>query len=147
MSDTLEDSDYNWHIEFDPPEEQILALRHQLRQDNFRKVGPDIDGIGMSIMVRSNSDELLAGISGYLWSKVFEIDYLWVHETLRGQGVGSKLVLDMEEEAKERGCRTITANMFSFQASEFYRKLGYVAFGVIDGYGDRFQKYFLSKDL
>lgn len=36
---------------------------------------------------------------------------------------------------------------FSFQAPEFYRKLGYQAFGVIDGYADGHQKIFMQKEL
>jgi hypothetical protein len=45
---------------------------------------------------RSKRDELLARISGYLWSRVLEIDYLWIQEKLRGQGLGTKLVLGIE---------------------------------------------------
>ncbi|HET6446396.1 MAG TPA: GNAT family N-acetyltransferase, partial [candidate division Zixibacteria bacterium] len=76
-----------------------------------------------------------------------EIHCLWVSERLRDQGIGSRLVLAIEQEAAERGGSTAITNTYSFQAPEFYAKLGYETFGIIPGFGNRFQKYFLRKNL
>ncbi len=76
-----------------------------------------------------------------------EVDFLWVDEKLRGHGIGKRLLLKLEQTAHERGCRQVTLNTFSFQAPEFYQKLGYSIFGVIDGFGQHFQKFFLRKHL
>jgi hypothetical protein len=34
-----------------------------------------------------------------------------------------------------------------FQAPEFYKKLGYIVFGVFEGIGGRYNRYYLSKKL
>jgi ribosomal protein S18 acetylase RimI-like enzyme len=56
-------------------------------------------------------------------------------------------VIVLEETVIERGCRQITLETFSFQAPEFYEKLGYRVFGVIEGYGNRFRKFYMQKSL
>jgi len=38
-----------------------------------------------------------------------------------------------EAEARKRGCSNATLNTFSFQAPEFYRKLGYRIVATIEG--------------
>ena len=90
---------------------------------------------------------MVAGISSWLWGECLEIDYVWVQETLRGQGRGNRLLITMEEAATERGGRQIILETFSFQAPEFYPKLGYNIFGVIEGFGSRYKKFFMQKRL
>jgi GNAT superfamily N-acetyltransferase len=46
---------------------------------------------------------LLAGVYGWLWGECLEVDYLWVAERVRGQGIGRELMHKLEEAAKTRG--------------------------------------------
>lgn len=46
-----------------------------------------------------------------------------------------------------RGCHQITLTTFSFQAPEFYQKLGYHVFGVFGGFGNGHQKVYLQKRI
>ena len=56
------------------------------------------------------------------------------HESrLQALQLGKELVHSLEVAAAERGCRQITLDTYSFQAPEFYHKLGYEVFGVIEG--------------
>lgn len=77
-------------------------------------------------------------VVGGLWSTTsfqwLHVEMLFVPETMRGQGVGSALMASAEAEAQERGCHGAYVDAFSFQAPEFYRKLGFTLFGVLEGF-------------
>ena len=89
----------------------------------------------------------MGGITGYLWGTVLEIDFLWIDDTLRGQGVGKRLVLMLEGAARARNGRTAILDTFSFQAPDFYQSLGYEVMGIVEGFGQQHRKYFLRKSL
>jgi len=147
MSSEMQVKENSWEVKVDPPKSEVNALRHQLLLDNMTKIEHHDDEIALAIFLRDEEEDLLAGISGSLWGATLEIHCLWVSERLRHRGIGSRLVLALEQEAAGRGGSTAITNTFSFQAPEFYAKLGYETFGVIPGYGNRFQKHFLRKSL
>jgi GNAT superfamily N-acetyltransferase len=60
---------------------------------------------------------------------------------------GSQLLNEIEQLAKEKGCRLICLDTFSFQAPGFYKKHGYKVFGVLEDHPKGFNQYFLEKRL
>ena len=85
------------------------------------------------------------GESQFKWMKV---EYLAVRDDLRGRGVGRRLMEEVEAEARRRGCSYVFLDTMSYQAPEFYRKLGYRVAGEIadwDSHGNG--KYFFVKTL
>lgn len=68
-----------------------------------------------------------------LWNGM-EINSLWVEESLRRKGYGRTLVATAEQKAKEIGCTFAYTNTFSWQAPEFYKKLGYVPYGKLENF-------------
>ena len=105
------------------------------RIDEFNISQTDIDDARLlSIMLRSDHDGIIAGLYGWTWGQCCEIRTLWVHEQLRGVGVGTRLMLTAEGEAKRRGAKQIVLSTHSFQAPEFYRRLGFEPFGAVDDY-------------
>src|SRR3989344_919576 len=56
-----------------------------------------------------------------LWNGM-EINSLWVHESLRGQGWGRKLLEAAEKEGKIRGCTIVYTNTFTWQRLNFIKK-------------------------
>ncbi len=84
----------------------------------------------------------------------FALDLKWVFVELlavaqpgRGKGIGGQLMARMEEEARVRGMRGIWLDTYSFQAPEFYKRLGFSEFGRIDGYPEDGARHFLLKHL
>jgi GNAT superfamily N-acetyltransferase len=75
------------------------------------------------------------------------VDILWVHDAWRLRGVGSALMTAAEGAARAHGCRRIHLDTMSFQAPEFYRKLGYTVFGVLTGFPQDATRIYLVKDL
>lgn len=75
------------------------------------------------------------------------LELLAVAEEGRGKGIGGKLMARLEEEARLRGMDGIWLDTFSFQAPNFYRRLGYSEFGRIDGYPQNEARQFFLKRL
>jgi GNAT superfamily N-acetyltransferase len=75
------------------------------------------------------------------------VELLAVAEEGRGKGIGGQLMARFEEEARLRGMDGIWLDTFSFQAPDFYRRLGYSEFGRIDGYPENGARHFFVKRL
>ena len=80
------------------------------------------------------------------WGQV-HIKYLVVDESCRGQGIGRRLVKQACDYAKEQGCQFVFVETLSFQAPEFYNKLGFKVDFVRDGYDKETSFYYLKKEL
>lgn len=101
----------------------------------------------LSCYFRNSDDEIIAGLTGKTYWNWLHIEHLWVDENGRGSKLGTQLVLAAEEEAKLRGCVGSTLDTFSFQALDFYKKLGYEVLGTLDNYSNNHQRYYLHKKL
>ena len=87
---------------------------------------------------------LLASIKG----RWLCIDYLWVDESMRKNGLGSQLMHVAEEESKKLGCHNALVDTFSFQALPFYEKLGYVKQMSLPNFPELgMQRHYLSKEI
>jgi GNAT superfamily N-acetyltransferase len=62
-----------------------------------------------------------------LWDWIY-IDELFVNESSRGQGIGKKLMLQAEQYAIDRRLTGVWLWTQSWQAADFYQKLGYEEF-------------------
>ena len=136
----------DWTVHENPTGTDVRALRRRLGAHNVQEANID-KGLTLGIFLRHDDGDIVAGVYGWLWGACLELDYLWVHKDLRGRGIGRRLVTTLEQAAVARGCRQVTLDTYSFQAPEFYRKLGYEAFGIIDGYPDDHQKLYCRKRL
>jgi len=138
--------EHDWRVKINPDSDALQTLRQRLI--DFNKRQSDIDfGQTLAVFLHDTQGELIGGISGTLWGSCLEIDYLWLDESLRGQGTGKRLVSRLEEAAVIRGGRTALLDTFSFQSPGFYQKLGYETFGIVEGFGDGHHKFFLRKQL
>lgn len=89
--------------------------------------------------------EVMGGAVGRTWGSCCELQQLWVDASQRSVGVGSRLVRAFEARAKARGCRIFYLTTLSFQAPDFYRRLGYGVMAEIAGYPDGIVKYLMHK--
>jgi GNAT superfamily N-acetyltransferase len=76
------------------------------------------------IFLKDEKKKVYGGvIATVLWNGI-EINSLWVDESLRKKGYGRKLVEEIEKEGIKRDCTIVYTNTFTWQAPEFYEKLG-----------------------
>ena len=101
----------------------------------------------LNIYVEDDSGELMAGLVAETFGNWLEIEYLFVKEDLRGQGIGSQLLQRAESEAKKRNCRFAFVNTYQFQAPAFYQKHGYKEVFTLKDYPFTGQRHYYQKDL
>ena len=101
----------------------------------------------LNLYVEDDSGELMAGLVAETFGKWLEIEYLFVKEDLRGQGIGSQLLQQAESEAKKRNCRYVFVNTYQFQAPAFYQKQGYKEVFTLKDYPYTGQRHYYQKDL
>lgn len=133
-------------VESHPSHEDIAFLENRIIEYNYAAVGAS-DGRGLAAFVRDERGQIIAGISGYTWAGMAEIEFLWVDESLRGQGIGAQLLAAVEEEARRRGCALVITGTYSFQAPEFYQRNGYQVAGKIEDCPPGHSNYWLKKEL
>ncbi|KXX69747.1 GNAT family N-acetyltransferase [Flammeovirga sp. SJP92] len=101
----------------------------------------------LSIYIKDDNDELIAGLTAKSYWKVLHIDHLWVSPHERGKNLGTQLMNSAEEEAKKRGCLGIVLDTMSFQAQPFYEKRGYEYIGKADVYPENIARNYMQKRL
>jgi GNAT superfamily N-acetyltransferase len=106
------------------------------------------DNTTLDILVRDdNSGEVLGGLLGHTSYRLFFLDLFYLPEELRGAGLGSRIIVLAEDEARRRGCTAAFVYTVTFQAPEFYERHGYCRFGEIACPPDGATRIFLSKTL
>lgn len=101
----------------------------------------------VKIFVRDQTGLIRGGLLGEIWGGWLHITNLWLEESLRGGGLGKQLMAMAEEEAREDGCRYVHLDSHSFQAPDFYKKLGYEEFGRLQESPLGHEQVFLWKRL
>ena len=101
----------------------------------------------LNLYIEDDSGELMAGLVAETFGNWLEIEYLFVKEDLRGQGIGSQLLQQAESEAKKRNCRSVFVNTYQFQAPAFYQKHGYKEVFTLKDYPYTGQRHYYQKNL
>jgi len=100
-----------------------------------------------SILLRDKENSVKGTvIVSFLWNGM-HIDSLWIDESLRNQGWGSKLMKLVEDEAVKRGCAIVYTDTFTWQAPKFYEKLGYEIYGKLEDFPEENTLYYFVKKL
>jgi GNAT superfamily N-acetyltransferase len=108
----------------DPSSSDVEFLEDRLYEFNAGTTGMD-DGRSLGVFLRDVARKIVAGATGHTWGEACELRQVWVAANLRGSGVGRRLMAAAEAEAIRRGCRQLVLTTHSFQAPQFYRKLGF----------------------
>jgi GNAT superfamily N-acetyltransferase len=126
--------------------EDLQFLEEQVNEFNFATTGCR-DARLLVMLLRDSAGRIYAGLSGHTWGGVAEVRFLWVEQSRRHAGLGSRLLRAAEEEARSRGCSKIVLSTHSFQAPDFYSKHGYAVAGQFSDYPRGYSSIFLEKVL
>lgn len=131
-----------------PDPAHVKALHGLLLSFNNAASGYAYDARPLVISVaRSDTSEVLGGLFGATAYGYLHVDMLFVPQSLRGHGLGSRLMQQAEDEALRRGCNGAYLDTFDFQARGFYERIGYTVFGQIDDMPPGHTRFFLRKLL
>ena len=133
-------------VEDEPSPEDVAALNDRLYRHNAAITGCD-DGRWLTIFVRDEARDIVAGLHGWTWGQTGFVQTLWVREDLRGRGLGARLLATAEVEAARRGCHDMHLDTHSYQAPDFYRHRGYEVIGELPGWPAQTTRIFLRKRL
>lgn len=135
------------HIRLENTESQKAQEIGDLIRSYNRSKRETSESEPLNLYVEDEHGQLLAGLVAETFGNWLEIEYLFVKEDLRGQGIGSQLLQQAESEAKKRNCRFAFVNTYQFQAPAFYQKYGYKEVFTMKDYPYTGQRYYYQKEL
>lgn len=101
----------------------------------------------LGIYIEDETGEKVGGLIGNTHGNWLFVKYLWVKKAFRKHSIGSRILQQAEQTAKERGCKYVFLDTFSFQAPEFYKRYGYSEAFTLEEYPISGKRYYLTKDL
>ena len=135
------------HIRLENTESQKVQKIGELIRSYNRSKREAAECEPLNLYVEDEHGQLLAGLVAETFGNWLEIEYLFVKEGLRGQGIGSQLLQQAESEAKKRNCRFAFVNTYQFQAPAFYQKHGYQEVFTMKDYPYTGQRHYYQKEL
>jgi GNAT superfamily N-acetyltransferase len=135
-------------LEDHPNGELTQPIREGLIAFNESLAGPQ-RARHYALVVRRSDGSVSGGlIADEHWGWLY-VAWLWLPESMRGHGLGSRLLQQAETIATANGCRHAYLSTFDFQALPFYQQHGYVVTGTLDDFpvGSGSRRYYLQKGL
>jgi GNAT superfamily N-acetyltransferase len=137
---------YQITMETDPIQEDIHVLEQGLHDHRETVLGQKVRNY-LAYFLRDDARAIVGGVNGNFGETWLYVNALWIREDLRGFGYGRKLLTLIENEARRNGCSKSFLNTMSYEAPEFYRKLGYAVFAELENFPGEHRRIFLRKDL
>ena len=135
------------HIRLDNTESQKAQEIGDLIRSYNRSKREAAESEPLNLYVEDDSGQVMAGLVAETFGNWLEIEYLFVKEEFRGQGIGSQLLQQAESEAKKKNCRFAFVNTYQFQAPAFYQKYGYKEVFTMKDYPYTGQRHYYQKEL
>ena len=107
--------------------------------------GVPLNWIPLGIFLRDEQGVLVGGFTGGTYWGWLYVARLWIEESARRQGLGTRIMRSAEEEALRRGCHH--ACLETHDALEFYQGLGYAIYGKLPDMPFGRTRYSLQKSL
>jgi GNAT superfamily N-acetyltransferase len=106
------------------------------------------DFVNLSHVLKDSSGKVLGGINAtlYCWNIMY-VDVLYVEHECRGKGYGKLLIEKAENKARSLGGYLSHLDTFDWQASEFYERIGYTVFGVLEDCPVGHARHYMKKKL
>lgn len=129
-----------------PAPDDLRMIGDNLSAFNDADVGPS-GRKALAVLVRDDDGAVVAGISGYTaWGWLY-VQWLWIDESQRGQGLAGTMLQAAEAEARRRGCHGAYIDTFSPVARRVYTRAGYAPFGELQDFPPGRTRTFLQKRL
>lgn len=97
--------------------------------------------------VRNDQGVVLGGITANVYRDSLYIDDLFLDDSVRGQGLGTRLMDLAEARGREAGCAFVYLDTMDWQARPFYEKRGYRVFHEFSYENGKFHRYWMRKEF
>jgi GNAT superfamily N-acetyltransferase len=130
-----------------PGAEAEAVIRDGLSDYNLAKAGYR-DHRPLAILVSDpETGEVVGGLVGRTSFGLLYVDRFFLPESLRKQGLGSKIIKAAEDEGRRRGCSRALLTTLSFQAPGFYKRQGWEVLAEIDCSPPGHTRFLMTKQL
>ncbi|MBV8739322.1 MAG: GNAT family N-acetyltransferase [Alphaproteobacteria bacterium] len=130
-----------------PAADAEAVIRDGLSDYNFSKAGYR-DYRPLAILVSDpETGAVVGGLLGGTSFGLLRIDRFFLPESLRKQGLGSKIIKAAEEEGRRRGCSRALLTTLSFQAPGFYKRQGWEVLAELEGQPPAPSRFLMTKLL
>ena len=113
---------------------------------NKSKIGP-YSILPFTIFIKAQDTKIIAGLNGDIFGTVCRVDCFWVEEKRRYQGLGTKLLQELEKFAISKKCKILQLYTAEFQAREFYEKIGFTTPAILENGFMGHREYIMRKML
>ncbi len=137
----------DFEITDQPTPEQVAQLEKGLADFMRLARQADDEDRPLAVLAKGADGSVVAGLIGKTGWDQFFVSTLFVAEEERRKGLGRKLLLAAEGEARERGCHSAWLITSSLDAKTFYETLGYRTFGKVERHARSEARHFLAKVL
>lgn len=132
--------------------DQVDERIHQVIGEGLNQFNDAIAGYGdrhaLAVVLKNpDNGEPLGGALGRSSLGLLFLELFFLPASLRGDGLGTRILAAFEEEGRRRGCRSAVLYTISFQAPGFYERNGWRAFGEILCDPPGASRIFMCKDL
>ncbi|GCE29068.1 N-acetyltransferase [Dictyobacter alpinus] len=145
--------DYTVTVTLEPQEGFIDFLHQQIKEYNNQrspqhKAAREEGAVKQINAIVLDADKLwIGGITAEVYWNWLEINDFWLSEELRGHGLGSSLLAQVEQLGRENGAQKVLLTTFDFQAKTFYERYDYKVVGVVEDYPPGVNYYTMVKLL
>lgn len=129
----------------DPADDQIVEIERGLDAHNARVAS--VRSVTPLRAVWVEAGRVVAGLVGSAYWGKLHVRLLWVDADHRSRGLGRHLMDWAEARGRDLGCTSAVVDTMSFQAPEFYVKLGFVQIGLSEGYEGGASRHYFEKRL
>lgn len=137
-------------VENERLEEVAAEIERELLR-SLARINVQSNNSSFALEIKNNLGELLGGLTASTSYGWLLIRILWVREDLRGKGLGRQLMAAAEARGRDLGCHGAWLDTSSAEARQFYLKLGYDDFGLLQNTQGQFPeghaRWFMKRDL
>lgn len=128
-----------------PTHDDISALTTILNQANTAAGWPNANYQEVAFLLRDDEGTTIGGLSGHMLYDWLHVQFLAVPESLRGKGLGERLLSRAEQFAREHGGVGMWLDTFEFGPVAYYARLGFTVVGSIEDHPLGSRRIFLQK--
>jgi len=132
-----------------PSAEDKAVLSQGIQAFNADKI-PDLEPATQELAFHTlthDGDQLVGGLRALCYWNTLHIELLWIAESARGKGIGTRLLTRAENHAKDQGYALAHVETTNWQARPFYERHGYELLATLEGRPKSQASHFMSKKL